>query len=193
MAKKAKKEKKNWLQKKLPDRKILSENPLLRPFKDRFLSPELWRFTRRSVPVGVAIGFLTAIIVLVPGFQIFVAVLLCPLFRGNIPTAIIATFINTPITTPPLIYASWLLGLSILGKNRDVDANVGERLTDLSIADWWSWLLSAGQPMVIGLFAIAVVTAALGYLVTSWLWTRWVFSKYKRRSKYDKDENEQGD
>lgn len=175
---------KNWLQKNLPDRKILSENPLLRPFKDRFLSAELWRFNRRSVPVGVAIGFLTAIIVLVPGFQMFVAVLLCPLFRGNIPTAIIATFINTPITTPPLIYASWLLGLTILGKNNSVDSGVGDRLTDLSIADWWSWLVSAGQPMLIGLFAIAVVTAALGYLITSWLWSRWVFRKYKRRSKH---------
>ncbi len=185
--------KKNWLQSKIPDRTILSENPLLRPFKDRFLCPQLWRFTRRSVPVGVAIGFLTAIIVLVPGFQMFVAVLLCPLFRGNIPTAIVATFINTPLTTPPLIYASWLLGLTILGKNNNVDEGVGERLTDLSITDWWNWLLSAGQPMLIGLFAIAVVTASLGYLITSWLWSRWMFRKYKRRSKYYSVKTEKND
>lgn len=179
----AKKEEKNWLQRNLPDRKILSENPLLRPFKDRFLSAELWRFTRRSVPVGVAIGFLTAIIVLVPGFQMFVAVLLCPLFRGNIPTALIATFINTPITTPPLIYISYLLGSTILGKDRNYPLAAGEKLTDMSISDWWSWLISAGQPMLIGLFAIAVVTAAIGYLLTSWLWARWIFRKYRRRLK----------
>ncbi len=183
MAEMPRKDKKNWFQRNLPDRKILSENPLLRPFKDRFLSPELWRFTRRSVPVGVAVGILTAIIVLVPGFQMFIAVLLCPFFRGNIPSALVATFINTPITTPPLIYASYLLGLTILGKDRSVSSQIGERLTDMSISDWWSWLLSAGQPMLIGLFAIAVVTAAIGYLLTSWLWARWIFRKRRRRSK----------
>jgi len=179
----AKDREKNWLQRNLPDRKVLSQNPLLRPFKDRFLSPELWRFNRRSVPIGVAVGFLTAIIVLVPGFQMFVAVLLCPLFRGNIPTALLATFINTPITTPPLIYFSYLLGLRILGNDRSVSENIGARLTDMSISDWWSWLLSAGQPMLIGLFAIAVVVSSVGYLVTSWLWSRWIFRKYRRRSK----------
>lgn len=173
----------NWLKGVIPSKKSLAENPLLHPFKDRFLSPEQWRFTRRSVPVGVALGILTAIIILVPGFQIFVAVLLCPLFRGNIPCAVAATFINTPITTPPLIYASYLLGSSIMGKDRNVSSTVGNRFADMSISDWWSWLLSAGQPMVIGLFVIAIVTAAIGYLLTSWLWTRWVFRKYRRRSK----------
>lgn len=173
----------NLLRRLIPSKKSLLENPLLSPFKERFMSPELWRFTRRSVPLGVAIGFLTAIIVLVPGFQIFVAVLLCPLFRANIPVAVAATFINTPITTPPLIYGSWLLGLSIMGKDRTVSAQVGEKLSDMSIADWWGWLVNAGQPMLLGLFVIALVTSAIGYLVASWLWTRWVFRKYRRRSK----------
>lgn len=173
----------NWLKRLTPSKKSLAENPLLRPFKDRFMSPELWRFTRRSVPVGVAVGFLTAIIVLVPGFQIFVAVLLCPLFRCNIPVAVAATFINTPITTPPLIYASWLLGLFMMGKDRSVSAQVGDKLTDMSLGDWWSWIISAGQPMLLGLFTIAIITASVGYLLSSWIWTHWVMKKYRRRTK----------
>lgn len=175
-----------WLIRMLPSKKSLAQNPLLRPFKNRFLSPELWRFTRRSVPVGVAIGFLTAIIVVVPGFQIFVAVLICSLFRANIPVAVVATFINTPITTFPLLIAAWLLGLQLMGENSAVSSQALVQIKQIkymNLSEFGSWLMSAGQPMLIGLFAIAVVTAAVGYLLTSWLWTRWIFRKYRRRSK----------
>lgn len=177
-----------WLIKMVPSKKSLAENPLLRPFKDRFLSPELWRFTRRSVPVGVAIGFLTAIVVVLPGFQIFVAVLICSLFRANIPVAVVATFINTPVTTFPLLIAAWLLGLRLMGENSAVSSQALAQIRlikNMDLSEFGSWLLSAGQPMLIGLFVIAVVTAAIGYLLTSWLWTRWVFRKYRRRSKSD--------
>ena len=37
-------------------REELAENRWMRPFAGRILRSELWRFTRRSVPRGVAIG-----------------------------------------------------------------------------------------------------------------------------------------
>ncbi|APG63723.1 hypothetical protein LPB140_08595 [Sphingorhabdus lutea] len=172
-----------WIKRKLPSREILLQNPMLRPFAHRLMMSELWRFTRRSVPAGVALGFVTAIIVLVPGFQIFVAVLLCPVFRANIPVAVVATFLNTPLTTPPLIYASYILGLKLLGSDRMVSQNIGDGFAEMSLHDWWQWFLyEAGPPVLIGLFTIAVLCGAIGYLVSSWLWGRWIMSKRRRRS-----------
>ena len=48
--------------------------PLRRPFARRH---ELWRFTRRSVPRGVAIGLLVGILALIPGVQIVGTALMC--------------------------------------------------------------------------------------------------------------------
>ncbi|PIW54288.1 MAG: DUF2062 domain-containing protein, partial [Sphingomonadales bacterium CG12_big_fil_rev_8_21_14_0_65_65_10] len=39
----------------MPSREEMAENRWLAPIAHRFLSPELWRFTRRSVPRGVAL------------------------------------------------------------------------------------------------------------------------------------------
>ena len=42
--------------------------------------PALWRFTRRSVPRGVALGLFVGIFVVIPGLQIFGAALLATPF-----------------------------------------------------------------------------------------------------------------
>ena len=51
---------KTWLadtlRKYMPKREEMARNKYLAPIAHRFLSPELWRFTRRSVPRGVALG-----------------------------------------------------------------------------------------------------------------------------------------
>ena len=62
---------KSWLDRNMPTREGLAENKYLKPFSGRFLRSELWRFTRRSVPRGVALGLFSAFIV--PVGQIFLA------------------------------------------------------------------------------------------------------------------------
>ena len=44
----------DWLRRHMPTREQMARNKYLRPIAHRFLTPELWRFTRRSVPRGVA-------------------------------------------------------------------------------------------------------------------------------------------
>ena len=53
------------------------ESRWIRPFGQRVLHSEFWRFTRRSVPRGVAIGLFVGIFFLIPGVQIIGAALLC--------------------------------------------------------------------------------------------------------------------
>ena len=64
----------SWAQRNMPTREQMEGNRYIRPFAHRVLRSELWRFTRRSVPRGVALGLLVGIIV--PFAQILFAALL---------------------------------------------------------------------------------------------------------------------
>ena len=89
-----------WWHANAPTRESLEHNKFLAPVAHRVLEPSLWRFTRRSVPRGVALGLLVGIFLLIPGIQIAGAALLALPFRANIPVAAAMTFLSNPATTP---------------------------------------------------------------------------------------------
>ena len=82
----------------MPSREAMAKNKYLRPIAHRFLSPELWRFTRRSVPRGVALGLFAAFII--PVGQIFLAAFLALPARANVPLSALVTFVTNPFTFP---------------------------------------------------------------------------------------------
>lgn len=167
-----------WLEKNMPRRDQLEHNRFIRPFARR---TELWRFTRRSVPRGVAAGLLVGIFAMIPGIQMIGAALLCVPSRGNIPIAAAMTFLSNPATTPFILAASIFLG-SKLGFHADLATFYGLYESGAGPREWGYWLLSDAAPaLVIGLFIIATVAAAIGYLLSSLIW-RGVVGR-KRRSK----------
>ncbi|PZR46129.1 MAG: DUF2062 domain-containing protein, partial [Stutzerimonas stutzeri] len=109
-----------WVNRNAPTRESFEKNRFFRPFAPRVLAPELWRFTRRSVPRGVALGLLVGIFLLIPGVQIAGAALLALPFRANIPIAAAMTFLSNPLTTPLILAASVYLGNLILNVGADV-------------------------------------------------------------------------
>jgi len=50
-----------WTRSKMPTREQMEANRFIRPYAHRVLRSELWRFTRRSVPRGVALGIATLV------------------------------------------------------------------------------------------------------------------------------------
>ncbi|MCB2075987.1 MAG: DUF2062 domain-containing protein [Novosphingobium sp.] len=170
-----------WLQRTMPTREQLERNRFVRPFARR---PELWRFTRRSVPRGVAIGLLVGIFALIPGIQIVGAALMCVPSRGNIPVAAGMTFLSNPATTPFILAASIYVG-NLLGFHADLTTFYGLYERGASLHDWGYWLLSDAAPaLLIGLFFISTIAASIGYLVSSFIWRWWVGRK--RRGKAEK-------
>lgn len=168
----------SWLKSQMPTREQLEEYRLVRPFARR---SELFRFTRRSVPRGVAVGLLVGIFALIPGIQILGAALLSVPFRANIPIAAGATFLSNPATTPFIIAASLYVGSS-LGFHADVASFYALYARGASIEEWISWLLSDAAPaLVLGLAIISVVSAAIGYLATSFVWRSMVARKRRQR------------
>jgi uncharacterized protein (DUF2062 family) len=177
-----------WLRRNMPRREQLEGNRFIRPFAQR---PELWRFTRRSVPRGVAVGLLVGIFALIPGVQIIGAALMCVPCRANIPLAAATTFLSNPATTPFILAASIYVGNSI-GYHADLATLKEMYARGAGLGEWGYWLVSDAAPaLLFGLFAISTVAAALGYLLSSWIWRAWVGRKNRaRQQRYMEREGE---
>jgi uncharacterized protein (DUF2062 family) len=165
-----------------PKREELAKSRWLKPFGGRIMQSEFWRFTRRSVPRGVAAGLFVGVFLLIPGIQIVGSALLSIPFRANIPVAAAMTFLTNPATTPFLILASLEIG-SFLGFRTDINSFYALRDSGAGFAEWLSWLFSDAAPaLVSGLFIIGIAAAALGYLISVWIWRWWTARKWRHRA-----------
>ena len=169
-----------WTQRNLPTREEMEKSRVIRPFAGRVLRSELWRFTRRSVPRGVALGMIVGIIV--PFAQILFAALLCLSVRANVPVAALTTFVTNPFTTP-LIWVlaykvgSWLLQVDAM----TVVAPVNTAMQHSQFDDMLTWLTGATLVTAFGLVVVAVIAASVSYLGTSFGWRWWIAHKRKVR------------
>lgn len=163
-----------WSRRNLPTREQLEHNRLVAPLARR---AELWRFTRRSVPRGVAVGLFVGIFALIPGIQIVGAALMCVPFRGNIPIAAAMTFLSNPATTPFILAGSISIG-NELGYHADVGTIYRLYESGAGIRQWGAWLFSDAAPsLVIGLLVISTIAAGVGYVFSAFFWSRWVMHK----------------
>ncbi len=167
-----------WARRLIPTREALEQSRFVRPLAAR---PELWRYNRRSVPRGIAVGLFVGIFAMIPGVQIVGAALLCVPFRGNVPLAAGATLLSNPATTPMILLAALWVG-SFLGLNADlttfqalIDRNAG-------IGEWANWLVSSAAPaMMLGLLAIAAASAVIGYFAAIVIWRWWTGRRRRLR------------
>ncbi|WP_373487887.1 DUF2062 domain-containing protein [Blastomonas sp.] len=164
----------------MPTRESMERSRFMKPFAARVLRSELWRFTRRSVPRGVALGMLVGIVV--PLGQIFVAALLALPVRANVPVAALTTFITNPITTPIFWIVAYQVGKFILR----IDATtfgqpVATALNTPEVDSWMQWLTGAASITAVGLVVMGVVLAALSYVLSAFGWRIWIANKRRRR------------
>jgi len=165
----------DWLRANLPTRESMERSRILRPVAHRVLAPELWRFTRRSVPRGVALGMVTGI--LFPVAQVPLSALLALPVRANIPTAALTTLITNPLTTPPLWVAAYWIGSRLL--HYEAAAGNAVRASE----SWLHWLLSeAGPALALGLVTITIVFAVTGFAASALGWRWWVVRKWRARA-----------
>ncbi len=168
-----------WARRTMPKREHMERN---RWIPRRVLKSELWRFTRRSVPRGVALGMLVGIIV--PFAQILFAALLSLPVRANVPVAGLTTFVTNPFTTPLI----WVFAYKVGGWLLHVDAMtmmqpVARTMEQTQFDQMLTWLTGATLVTAFGLVVVAVVSAAVSYLITSFTWRWW--TAHKRRTRLD--------
>lgn len=164
-----------------PSREQMLESRWIRPFGKRVRRSDLWRFTRRSVPRGVAVGMFVGIFLMIPGIQIIGAALASAPFRANIPIAAAMTFLSNPATTPFFLVAAINVG-NRLGFHADLAAFEALRASGAGFGGWLGWLLSSAAPaLVCGLALIGAVFAFVGYWVSLVAWRWWVGRKWTQR------------
>ena len=161
-----------WAHRNMPTHEQMSDS---RWIPERVLERELWRFTRRSVPRGVALGMLVGI--LLPFAQILFAALLSFTVRANVPVAALTTFVTNPFTTPFI----WALSYKIGGLILHVDSKTGGAVDTLfRLTDFWSvlqWLTAEGKVLAFGLVVVAVISASVSYLLAGFGWRLWIGRK----------------
>lgn len=168
------------IRKHTPTREEMARNKYLAPIAHRFMSPELWRFTRRSVPRGVALGLFAAFII--PVGQIFLAAFLALPSRANVPLAALVTFVTNPFTLP-----FWLVVANKVGNftlRLDAGGTTVEHVAVKSGA--WTTVVDFFQmagATAFGFAVLAVVAPSLGYLLSGWVWRAVVSRKRARRLK----------
>jgi uncharacterized protein (DUF2062 family) len=171
----------SWAKRNMPTREQMERNRYIRPFAHWVLRPELWRFTRRSVPRGVALGLLVGVIV--PLAQILFAALLSVPVRANVPLAALTTFVTNPFTTPLIwLAAYWIGGWLLRIDAATVVAPVNAAIEHTDLERFLEWLTQTGIVTAFGLIVIAVVAAAVSYLLSSFVWRIFIANKWRRRA-----------
>ncbi|WP_336987640.1 DUF2062 domain-containing protein [Altererythrobacter aquiaggeris] len=155
----------------------MADNRFLAPIAHRFLSPELWRFTRRSVPRGVALGLFCAFIV--PLGQIFIAAFMALPARANVPLAALVTFVTNPLTFPFWAVVANQVGSFVLNLDAAVGGMAAEQLAHdkgpLAV------FFELAGVTAFGFIVLAIVTSAVGYLVSGFAWRIWISRKRRRQ------------
>ncbi|MBX7492941.1 DUF2062 domain-containing protein [Qipengyuania sp. 1NDW9] len=160
----------------MPTREEMAGNKYLKPIAHRFLTPELWRFTRRSVPRGVALGLFAAFIV--PIGQIFLAAFLALPARANVPLSALVTFVTNPFTLPFWLIFANKTGAFVLNIDRAMGSGAGQLAEDGGALARW---LEVGGVTAFGFLVLAIVSAAVGYLIAGFAWRFVVARKRKKR------------
>jgi uncharacterized protein (DUF2062 family) len=172
----------DWGRRNMPTRESMERNRMLRPVAHRVLAPALWRFTRRSVPRGVALGMVAGF--LFPVGQIVIAALFALPFRANVPVAALTTFITNPLTTPFLWYVAYRIGAWLLQSH----ATVAVQPVTEAATGWlqWAtsaleWLWASGPAFGLGLVVLTSACAIAGYGAAALGWRLKVAHRWRNR------------
>ncbi|HEY4371188.1 MAG TPA: DUF2062 domain-containing protein [Burkholderiales bacterium] len=171
----------------LPTREHIAEHRFLGLFSKWLLHPALWRLSRRSVAGGVAAGLLCG---LIPGpFQMLGAGLLAVAMRWNAAVGMAMTLYTNPVTIIPLYLVAYRLGMFILAPGQRVHmADLKPPAFDFSqfmasLAALWHWMAGLGWPLALGLVALGVLLAVIGYVLVWYGWSWALIRAWRRRQR----------
>jgi len=173
-----------FLRKHLPDADEIRSKRYISWFGGLLQHPNLWHLNRRSVAGAVAIGLFAG---LVPGpLQMLAAALLAVPLKKNLPVALITTFYTNPVTIVPLYVLAYGYGALLLGERHAESVQPFEmdwsNLLD-SLSASIDWMLSLGKPLAVGLVALALTLAAIGYVAARVGWRVYVVLAWRARCK----------
>jgi len=169
----------------IPDPEQARRNRWLRWLGPGLFRPQLWRFTRRSVALGVALGIFFGL--LFPVAQIPLSAAAAVVLRANVPTAIASTLVSNPVTFGPLYYAAYRIGSALLGEDdTPPDFEHAGAAIEENHKGWLERIAAMGKPLLLGLVILACALSTLAYLLVSCLWRLKITLAWQRRRQRQK-------
>lgn len=167
----------------LPEAAVVREHRLVAMFGKLLHHPNLWHLNRDSVAGAVAIGLFAG---LVPGpLQMLTALALAIPLHRNLPVAFLVTFYTNPFTIVPLYLLAYGYGSLLLGLNHP-QPKIEHFQMDWGhlIDSMWrllDWTLALGKPLAVGLVALGLTLAFLGYWAVQLGWRAYVVLAWRAR------------
>ena len=174
-----------FFRKFLPSAASVREHRLVAMFGSLLRHPNLWHLNRDSVAGAVAIGLFSG---LVPGpLQMLSALLLAIPLHRNLPVALLVTFYTNPFTIVPLYLLAYGYGSLLLGMNHERPKIEHFEMDWSHVVDSMGrlldWTVALGKPLAIGLVALGLTLAALGYVAVQLGWRAYVVLAWRRRQR----------
>ena len=173
-----------FLRKHLPDVDTVRSYRLVSMFGAWLHHPNLWCLNRRSVPGAVSIGLFCG---LIPGpFQMLGALLVAVPLRKNIPVALLVTLYTNPLTIVPIYFIAYAYGRLLLpGEQGPFIAPFETDWGDIpgSLRALGDWMMALGKPLGVGLIALGLTLAVIGYAVTRMGWRALVVAQWRARAR----------
>ena len=158
-----------WLRSMEPRARTATQKPWLQRWQPWLEQRALFRFQRQPLAKGVAAGLFCG---LIPGpFQLPGTLLACAWLRGNEVAGGIATFYTNPLTTVPLYALAFQLGAWLLPGEQSLPAWTRAAPDGaVTVQALAQWVQALGWPLLVGLPALGLVFAVLGYVLVQVLW-----------------------
>jgi uncharacterized protein (DUF2062 family) len=161
---------KGWasVRRQTPGKDDILASPWLGPARPYLQDERLWSLDRPCVARGVAMGLFMGL--LMPVAQIVFAVAGSVAVRGNVPISAACTLVTNPLTVPPIYYAAYQLGETVLPETLDL----GWLMVDAThwLARSLNWAVTHGTPLMTGLLLMATTSALLGFIGVTLLWKK---------------------
>lgn len=174
-----------FLKKWLPKPHALEKKANLGRLKHFLTDPMLWHLNRRAIARGLSIGFFVAFLPL-PA-QMLLAACLAIYFRGNLPLAILGTWITNPFTFLPFNFLVYKTGKFFTGQNGNPPPPVSfdfswhlEQWPTLAL-QFLQWLKQLGKPFLIGIPITAFCAALIAYVGTLLVWRILITWQWRHR------------
>ncbi len=141
----------------------------MRPFQALVHDPALWATHRKAVVPAVTLGIFVAFIPL--PIHPLLAAGGAILMRVNLPVALVAVWINNPLTIAPIYYSGYVLGSFLLGQPSP------------ETTDWQILIVEGLWPMVTGLLCMGSLLGLLAYFGLNAFWRWSILMRFRRRRK----------
>jgi len=140
----------------------------------------LWSLERDAVALAMLFGFLVATSPLI-GFHVVLVILLCLIFRANIPVAFAIQWVTNIFTAPVFYSAAYVLGCLILHRPQHhmkeihgICEHIGKHILMRPGHTGWlpsrAFVMDILWPLTFGCTLAGLVTGALGYLLVMIFW-----------------------